>query len=160
MAIRCPCTRCWHHRLASAPEMWTDSIAAANAQRLFVCVVAVCPGLRGGLRASRDSSRGRLITSSWTWQTNVGDVSLGLSWDQRADSVELAGRRHSRAAGNTFVARYEHIGHWSVQQLASIPMPRAPTDALEQIQRQLPDDQVIASLSIAPEANYGIIQRP
>jgi hypothetical protein len=39
-------------------------------------------------------------------------------------------------------------------------MPRAPADALEQIQRQLRDDQLIASLSIAPEANSGIIQRP
>ncbi len=32
---------------ASAPEMYSDTLEAANAQRLFVCVVALCPGLRG-----------------------------------------------------------------------------------------------------------------
>ena len=141
-------------------ELYSDTVYAANAQRLFVCVVALCPGLRGGLRGSSDSFRGYSATSSWTWQTDVGDVSLSMSWDRRADTVEIAGARYSRAAGNTFVARYEHPGRWRIQQLVSIPLPRAPTDALESIQRQLADDPLVSSLAVTPELTNGIIQRP
>lgn len=141
-------------------ELYSDTAYAANAQRLFVCVVALCPGFRGGLRGSSDSFRGHSATSSWTWQTNVGDVSLSMSWDRRADTVEIGGARYSRAAGNTFLARYEHPGHWTVQQLASIPLPRTPTSALEQIQQQLPNDPLVSSLALTPELTGGIIQRP
>ena len=83
-----------------------------------------------------------------------------MSLDEHADSIDLGDARYSRAAGNTFVARYEPGGRRSIQQLASIPVPRAPADSLEQIQRQLPDDPAIASLSIFPELNSGIIQQP
>jgi len=83
-----------------------------------------------------------------------------MAWDRRADTVELAGTRYSRAAGNTFVARYEHPEHWVVQQLASIPLPRTPTSALEQIQQQLPDDPLVSSLAVTPELSDGIIPRP
>jgi hypothetical protein len=47
-----------------------------------------------------------------------------------------------------------------VQQLGTIRRGGAPTDALEEIQRRLPGDSLIASLSIAPGANNGIVQRP
>jgi hypothetical protein len=145
---------------ASSPLVGSNSAVIVDPHSEFCCVLVVLPGRRGGLSGSRDEDVGRSTHSTYTFRTDIGEISFEYSWERHNDIVEIAGARYSRAAGNLFVARYEPKRHWTVQQLGTIRRVGAPTDALEEIQRQLPRDPLIASLSIAPGANNGIIQRP
>jgi len=143
----------------SSPLLGSNSGVIVDPHSEFCCLLVVLPGRRGGLSGSRDEDVGRSTHSSYTFRTDIGEISFEYSWELHNDTVEIAGTRYSRAAGNLFVVRYEPTGHWAVQQLGTIRYVSAPTDALEEIQRQLPHDPLIASLSIAPGANNGIIQR-
>lgn len=145
---------------ASSPLLGNNSGVIVDPHAEFCCVLVVLPGLRGGLSSSKDEDVGRSTQSSYTFRTDVGPVSFEYSWDRHDDVVHMAGARYSRVAGNLFVARYQPTGHWTVQQVGTIRRIGAPTDALEEIQRQLPQDSLVASLSIAPGANNGIVQRP
>jgi hypothetical protein len=144
----------------SSPLLGSNSTVVVDPHPEFCCVLIVLSGRRGGLSGSRDEDVGRSTHSSFTFRTDIGEVSFEYSWERHNDIVDIAGARYSRSAGNLFVARYESTSHWTVQQLGTIRRVGAPTDALEEIQRRLPDDSLIASLSIAPGANNGIVQRP
>ncbi|SRR6266498_5036836 len=144
----------------SSPLVGSNSGVIVDPHAEFCCVLVVLPGRRGGLSSSKDEDVGRSTHSTYTFRTDTGQISFEYSWERYNDIVDIAGGRYSRAAGNLFVARYQPTGQWTVQQLGTIRHVGAPTDALEEIQRQLPDDPLIASLSIAPGANNGIVQRP
>jgi hypothetical protein len=144
----------------SSPLLGSNSGVIVDPHSEFCCVLIVLPDRRGGLSGSGDEDVGRSTRSTYTFRTDIGEISFEYSWELHNDMVEIAGARYSRAAGNLFVARYEPRRHWTVQQLGAIRRVGAPTDALEEIQRQLAHDPLIGSLSIASGANNGIIQRP
>ena len=121
---------------------------AASPDQNLVCIVALCPGAK--IRPPSDSWNSNwMFTSSsgYSWTTEDRKVNFSYSWNRLSDNIDIAGSHFNRFAGNAFVARCDAQGEWRVQQISSVTAVD-PHDALRQIQRQLPDDSYIASLSI------------
>ncbi len=116
-------------------------------------VVVVCPGIRGGLSASRNNFGKFSSDYSYTWSTDAGEISANFLWDRQSDTVHIAGVDYHRDAGNTLVLRREPgTGRWSARQLSSIGPQLNAIQALQQVQSQLPNDATITSLAISPKA--------
>jgi hypothetical protein len=112
-------------------------------------IVMICPGLKAHppLGSSQEMVTFTSSQHCW-WSTNSGKIEFSYTWNRLFDSVRIVGFNFDRAAGNAFVARREIGGQWSVQQLAHVSGAVDVSEALRQIQRQIPQDRYVAGLSL------------
>jgi hypothetical protein len=120
---------------------------SSDADRPLLYVVELWPGVSVHTPNSSSQSMGNFVSSqSGWWSTDSGSVSFSYSWNRIFDSVSIAGHRFDRGAGNTFVVRHDSEGHLSVRQLSDISGAANASEALQQIKRQMPHDDYVASL--------------
>ncbi len=112
-------------------------------------IVVICPGVKAHPPSGSSGEIGRFTSSQhcW-WSTNSGRIEFSYNWNRVFDSVQILGFSFDRTAGNAFVARRTTAGRWTVEQLASVPTDVSLTDALRQIQHQLPQDRSVALLTL------------
>jgi hypothetical protein len=117
--------------------------------KLSLDIVMLCPGTATRLPSSYSQSDGMFVSARYyQWSTDLGEIGVFYRWNRASDKVNIAGSTFARKAGNAFVARRAPDGRWLVQQLSSISPSATASDALRQIQQQLPEDEFVASLSI------------
>lgn len=115
----------------------------------LLCIVLLCPGAK--THSPNDSSSADVMFTSsrtYNWSTDSGELSFSYRWDRRSDTVEIGGSRFSRSSGDTFIAHCDGHGSWRIQQLSDISAGVDASGALREIQKKLPDDPFVASLSI------------
>jgi hypothetical protein len=113
-------------------------------------IVVICPGVKVHPPSGSAQQIGRFTSSQrcW-WSTDSGQIEFSYSWNRVFDSVRILGFGFDRAAGNAFVARRTSNGRWAVEQLAYVSTDLTLSEALRQIQRQLPQDRSVGGLTLA-----------
>lgn len=119
-----------------------------GSDQTLLCVLVLCPGVEphgssgihdDGIFSSRYSS---------TWSTDSGDVSFSFTWNRQSDTMSVLGFHFRRSAGNALLVRRDSKGVWSAQQLSNISSDADSAKALKEMQQQIPDDPLIASLNM------------
>jgi hypothetical protein len=99
--------------------------------------------------SSSSSDNGRYITTlNQSWETEKGTISVKVQWDRQSDIVSIGKDGFAREKGNVFVVRPDASGEMAAQQLASLGAHAGFQEVLQNIQGQLPNDGLIASLKL------------
>jgi hypothetical protein len=112
-------------------------------------IIFVSPGVETHGSSSSDDFGTYVTTLNRGWNTTNGSISVTAKWDRQADTVSVAKQEYNREKGNVFIVRCKGSGEISSQQLGSLGPHTGCQEVLQYIRQQLPNDQMIISLTLS-----------
>jgi hypothetical protein len=116
-----------------------------NEQHLLYILI-VTPGTQEHGSSSSDDYGKYITTVRHTWNTEKGTFSVSIPWNRQSDIVTVGKQDFVRGKGDVFLVRFDANGEPFGQQFASLGPHIRYQDVLQNIQQQLTNDQVVASI--------------
>jgi len=130
----------------------TPTLSSSENNQNLIAVVLLCPDLRTRPPSGSSQTNGAFVTTRrFWWTTERGRLDFTYSWNRVTDRINIAGRQFDRSTGNGFLVVRDLAGDWSVRQICCIPLWDDARGILRVFQRKLPNNQLVAQLSVSFE---------
>jgi hypothetical protein len=119
---------------------------ALSSHLLFMLIVT--PGVQEHGSSSSSDFGEYVTTENYSWNTDKGTFSVSIPWNRQTDVVTVGKQDFIRKDGDVFIIRINENGEISGQQLPSLIGPARSEEVLKYIQKQLPEDKMVASIKL------------
>ena len=120
---------------------------------LYILVVGREGFLHGG--SNEFDNQAYVTIFNHEWYVDGETNSISIRWDRRADTVSTGKYKFAREKGNVLIIKLASNGDVTAQQLGNSDLRGESHNLLKYVRSQLPQDKVIASLSLLNDPRHG-----